>query len=67
MRFKISDGSFTSNESEIIAILTDHFTKVFNNDVSVDWTVLDDLKDKQINVSLNETLTFLEFKNVIKY
>lgn len=39
MRFKILDDTFTSNEAEIIAILTDNFTKVFNGDVNIDWVI----------------------------
>ena len=39
MRFKNSDDSFASNEAEIIAILTDNFTKVFNGDVNIDWDI----------------------------
>ena len=66
IRFKKLDGSFTSNEKEIILILTEHFIKVYNSEVIIDWTVLDYLEDKPMKMSLNEALTFLEFKNAIK-
>ena len=46
--------------------MSDHFTEVFNNDANIDWTILDDLRDKTMNISLNESLNFIEFKNEIK-
>lgn len=40
-------------------------TKVFNSDVNIDWAVIDVLKDKPMNMSINEVLTLLKFKNTM--
>ena len=46
MKFQTSDNSFTATGLENIVILTDHFTRVFNSNVNVDWSVLEDLRDE---------------------
>ena len=40
MRPQTLDGSFTLFDAENIVILSDHFTKVFNSNVKMDWSML---------------------------
>ena len=46
MKFQTSDNSFTATGLDNIVILTNHFTRVFNSNVNIDWSVLEDLRDK---------------------
>ena len=62
MRLKTSNGSFTSNDAENVSILSAHFTKVFNSAVNIDWTVLENLKDKIMDMSLMNPLISCNLK-----
>ena len=47
-RFRKENGEFTKTNKEIVAELVKHFHKVFNSKVNIDWTLLDDLKQKYV-------------------
>ena len=51
MRFEKDDGTFTVTDEEIVEILSKHFHTVFNSNVKIDWSVLDELyKERRTQV-----------------
>ena len=57
MRFRKENGEFTKHNKENIAELIKYFHKVFNSKVNIDWTLLDELKQKYIKEELGTPLT----------
>ena len=53
------DGSFTDSDEEIIDVLARKFQKIYNSDVEVNWTVIDELKQKRMYNNMNKPLSLL--------
>ena len=43
MRFIKEDDNFTGTDEEVVEILATHFHKVYNSNIEIEWSVLDDL------------------------
>ena len=65
MRFRKENGEFTKTNKENVAELVKHFLKVFNSKVNIDWTLLDELKQKSIKEELGTPLSLKEFTSAI--
>ena len=61
MRFKYSDGTFTTADSERIFQLKVHFHTVYNSKVIIDWEILKELEQKSSKDDLGLPLSYLEF------
>ena len=48
MRFAKEDSSFTGTDEEVVDILAHHFHKVYNGNVEIECSVLDDLEQKPV-------------------
>ena len=59
MRLIKEDGSFTDSDEEIIDVLARKFQKIYNSDVEVNWTVIDELKQKRMYNNMNKPLSLL--------
>ena len=66
MSFRKENGKFAKTNKEIVVELVKHFHKLFNSKVNVDWTLLDELKQKYIKEELGTPLTLKEFISAIK-
>ena len=66
MRVVKEDGSFTGTDEEIVDILAHHFYKVYNSNVEIEWSVLDDLNQKPARSDMNLPLSLFEFENAIR-
>ena len=66
MRFRKENDGFTTTNKENVVELIEHFHKLFNSKVNVDWTLLDELKQKYIKEKLGTPLTLKEFISAIK-
>lgn len=62
MRFVKEDVNFTGTDEEVVEILVKHFHKVYNSNVEIDWSVLDDLKQKPIRSDMNVSLSLHDFE-----
>ena len=62
MRFVKEDVNFTGTDEEVAEILVKHFNKVYNSNVEIDWSVLDDLKQKPIRSDMNVSLSLHDFE-----
>ena len=65
MRFANEDGTFTTSDEEV-EILSKFFHDVYNRNVSIDWSVLEEIKKKPTLKQLNDPLTRMEFNQAIK-
>ena len=65
MRFEKDDGTFTMSDEEIIEILSKHFHKVYNSNVEIDWSILDELIQRKTYSSMNLPLSIIEFNKAI--
>jgi hypothetical protein len=63
--FKNKNGIEAKNDDDNAAILNSHFHSLFNSNVQVDPTVLNDLPQHEIKYELGETPTASEVKNAI--
>ena len=43
MRFIKKDYNFTGTDEEVVEILPKHFYKIYNSNIKIDWSVLDNL------------------------
>jgi len=59
MRLIKEDGSFTDSDEEIIDVLARKFQKIYNSDVEINWTVIDELKQKRMYNNMNKPLSLL--------
>ena len=66
MRFKNSDGTFTTTDNERIFKLKTHFHTVYNSKVIIYCKFLKELKYKLSNDDLGLPLSYLEFLDAIK-
>ena len=66
MKFKRENGCFTKNDKEHIDELHPHFHKVFNCNPAIDKNVFSKVHQYETMESLDESLTFEEFKDAIK-
>ena len=66
MRFTKEDGSLTRTDEKFVEILAKHFHKVYNSNVEIEWSVLDDLKQKPIRADMNLPLSLYEFEQAIR-
>ena len=65
MRFKKADDTYTETDEENLEVLSTHFTKVFNSNVKIDWSVLDELIKRKTYSSMNLPLSKNEFNKAI--
>ena len=65
MRFEKDDGTFTVIDEEIVEILSKHFHTVFNSNVKIDWSVVDELIQRKTYSSMNLPLSKSEFNKAI--
>ena len=65
MRFEKDDGTFTVSDEENVEILSKHFHTVFNSNVKIDWSVLDELIQRKTYSSMNLPLSKSEFNKAI--
>ena len=66
MRFTKEDDSLTRTDGKFVEILAKHFHKVYNSNVEIEWSVLDDLKQKPIRADMNLPLSLYEFEQAIR-
>ena len=66
MRFKNSDGTFTTTDSERINKLKTHFHTVYNRKIIIDWDLPKELEQKSSKDDLGLPLPYLEFLDAIK-
>ena len=66
MRFKNSDGTFTTIDSERIDKLKTHFYTVYNSKVIIDLDLLKELEQKSSKDDLGLPLSYLDFLDAIK-
>ena len=66
MRFQLPNSIFSSTNEEHVEILCKHFISVYNSKVCIDWKILDELSNKEINTNLDIPLSLKEFKRAIK-
>ena len=66
MRFIKEDDNFTGTDEEVVEILATHFHKVYNSNIEIEWSVLDDLKQKPIRADMNLPLSLYEFEQAIR-
>ena len=52
-------------DEEIVEILSKHFHRVFNSNVKIDWSVLDELIQRKTYSSMNLPLSKSEFNKAI--
>ena len=64
-RFKNSDGTFTTTDSERINKLKTHFHTVYNRKVIIDWDLPKELEQKSSKDDLGLPLPYLEFLDAI--
>ena len=46
MRFKLKNNEFTTTDEEKVEVLKNHFHKVFNSKVDIDWNIMNELVQK---------------------
>ena len=66
VRFSNKDGTFTTSDEEIVNVLSKTFHDVNNRNVSIDWSVLKEIKKTPVLYQINNPLTRNEFNQVIK-
>ena len=66
IQFVTDDDAFTDSNEVNIDIQSKIFRKVYDSNVEVDWSVLDDLKQKLIYSDTNTPLSLFEFKLATK-
>ena len=66
MRFANEDGTFSTSDEEVVKLLSKYFHDVYNRNVSIHWSVLEELKNKPTLKQLNDPLTRLDFNRAIK-
>ena len=66
MQFVIDDDAFINSNEVNINIQSKNFHKVYNSNVEVDWSILDDLKQELIYSDTNTPLSLFEFSLAIK-
>ena len=66
MRFIKEDDNFTGTDEEVVEILATHFHKVYNSNIEIEWSVLDDLKQKSIRTDMNLPLSLYDFEQAIR-
>ena len=59
------DGTLAKNDAENTSILGHHFTRVFNNKRNVDWSVLDEIEQRDIMHELDAYITWVEFDEAL--
>ena len=65
MRMRRQNGELATTDKENMEVMMPHFTKVFNNDKPVDWTLLNEIKQKATMFDLNDPTTYLEFSRCL--
>ena len=66
MQFVIDDDAFTNSNEVNINIQSKLFHKVYNSNVEVDWSILDDLKQELMHSDTNTPLSLFEFSLAIR-
>ena len=59
MRFKKADDTYTETDEEKLEVLSTHFTKVFNSNVNIDWSILTEIKQKLNYSIMNSVLQLI--------
>ncbi len=60
-----ADGTMARNEEENADIWEPHFTKVFNNNRDVDWTVLEEILQRETLWELENDIDYEEFEEAL--
>ena len=66
IQFVTDDDAITDSNEVNIDIQSNFFRKVYNSNVEVDWSILDDLKQELIYSDTNTPLSLFEFSLAIK-
>ena len=66
MSFQLPKSTFSSTNEEHVEILCKHFINIHNSKVCIDWKILDELSNKEINTNLDIPLSLKGFKRAIK-
>ena len=59
MRFKKADDTYTETDEKKLEVLSTHFTKVFNSNVNIDWSILTEIKQKLNYSIMNSVLQLI--------
>ena len=62
---RMPDGNMTKNEDEKAEVWEPHFNKVFNNKRNVDWSVLDDILQRETMHEHDNDLSRAEFDEAL--
>ena len=65
MSMRLASGEFASNAKENMSVFGAHFTNVLNNHRPVNYSVLDFLEQKPHITSIDNPITFSDFKRAI--
>lgn len=66
MRFKLKNNEFTTTDEEKVEVLKNHFHKVFNSKVDIDWNIMNELIQNEICHDIDGPLNFQEINVPIK-
>ena len=65
MAMRLSDGSLAATDKDNMHVMHPHFVNVFNNHRPVDENVLKHVKQRQIEWSLDDPITWKEFDDAV--
>ena len=63
--FRKANGSITSSDKEVIEVLSEHFTKVYNRKVSVDWDFIKKIKRHEIFYEISGVMTLSKLNEAL--
>ena len=66
MRFKLKNNEITTTDEEKAEILKNHFHDVFNSKIDIDWSIINELLQKEMCQDIGSPLNFQEFNVAIK-
>ena len=65
-RFKKENGSFIETDEEVTKGLAKHFHDVFNSDIKIDWSVLDEFEQRTVFINIFSSLSYAKFSTANK-
>ena len=66
MSFRLPNGKRSKRDSKHMSVLRPHFSKTFDNKQSIDQTVLEENRSRQVQYDIAGELTYEEFENAIR-
>ena len=65
MRMRLPTGKLATTDKENAEVLGPHFEKVFNKHRTIEWNVINEIKQLQTIYELNDPITWAELKTPI--